>query len=92
MREQRRALEDAGALLADHDVGRLDRELLIDREAVRPRAAAAGCCVDTAPRGRLLGRVSCVQKKIGMPARRAAANSRLVGAIARWAKIPHVLG
>ena len=38
---------------------------------------------ETAPRGRLLGRVSWVQKKIGIPARRAAARSFLVGAMAR---------
>ena len=92
MREERRALEDAGALLVDHDVVRLDRELVVDREAVGRNRRLRGSWSMSAPRGRLFGRVSWVQKKIGMPARRAAAKSCLVGAIARWAKMPQVLG
>src|SRR5262245_56428425 len=36
VREQRRALERAGALLPDHDIGSFWRELVIDRVGIGP--------------------------------------------------------
>ena len=89
MREQRRARKDAGALFDDEHVLGLDLEFVIDGVAVES-ATSLTRRVETAPRGRLLGRVSCVQKNIGMPARRAVAISFFVGAMARWAKMPQV--
>src|ERR1700730_1196338 len=58
MGEERCALEDACALLVDHDIGRLDRELAVDRVAIggnRFLAARRGRSRRPVVRTRLLG-------------------------------------